>query len=188
MRCGGSCVCCGGDGRCWLTGPGRIPSKTFFHASGSPSACPRPSPATRRPPHARPRRSGEARSLFDDEYFFLGGDEVDMDCFKNNPGIAAWLAERGWTADKLPGYFWGRVRSSERGGWVVESLAERIQRLHNCSASTKPRLKSERSLMCVWTSARSTHQHTVIVSQRLFVVSFHLFCLPLRSSQRFSLI
>lgn len=45
-----------------------------------------------------------------DEYIFLGGDEVELSCFEKNPRVAAWLAQRGWTADMLPAHFWSRVR------------------------------------------------------------------------------
>jgi len=32
---------------------------------------------------------------FPDNYLHLGGDEVNIDCWKSNPNIAKWMQEQG---------------------------------------------------------------------------------------------
>jgi hexosaminidase len=43
--------------------------------------------------------------LFKDNFIHLGGDEVDTSCWTRTPAIAAWLKEKGYTADQAYGYF-----------------------------------------------------------------------------------
>jgi hexosaminidase len=43
--------------------------------------------------------------VFKDNFFHLGGDEVDTSCWSKTPAIAAWLAAQGMSADDGYAYF-----------------------------------------------------------------------------------
>lgn len=47
----------------------------------------------------------EMASIFVDDWFFLGGDEVKYKCFENNTAVAAWLVAHNMSASALQGYF-----------------------------------------------------------------------------------
>ena len=47
----------------------------------------------------------EMAGRFPDSVMHLGGDEVDPQCWANNPNIAAWLKQRGMNATQLYPYF-----------------------------------------------------------------------------------
>eukprot|EP01105_Mastigella_eilhardi_P012397 TRINITY_DN2841_c0_g1_i1.p1 TRINITY_DN2841_c0_g1~~TRINITY_DN2841_c0_g1_i1.p1 ORF type:complete len:511 (+),score=124.17 TRINITY_DN2841_c0_g1_i1:37-1569(+) len=48
-------------------------------------------------------------TIFPDEYLFLGGDEVDLTCFNNNPTINQWMKDHNMTAADLQQYFWQQM-------------------------------------------------------------------------------
>jgi hexosaminidase len=48
-------------------------------------------------------------SIFTEEWLFLGGDEVSVDCFDNSPTIAAWMKARGFNASQTQQYFWQQM-------------------------------------------------------------------------------
>ena len=52
----------------------------------------------------------EMMTIFEDEYVFLGGDEVDYTCWDANPKIAEWLKANGMNSSQLQQYFWAQVR------------------------------------------------------------------------------
>jgi len=55
---------------------------------------------------------GEMAALFPDEYFHIGGDEVNGVQWKNNPRIQAFVRERGMKSnDELQAYFIQRVQA-----------------------------------------------------------------------------
>ncbi|MGD0695027.1 MAG: family 20 glycosylhydrolase [Terriglobia bacterium] len=55
---------------------------------------------------------GEMAALFPDEYFHIGGDEVNGVQWKNNPRIQAFVRERGMKSnDELQAYFSQRVQA-----------------------------------------------------------------------------
>ena len=51
----------------------------------------------------------EMMTIFDDEYVFLGGDEVTATCWDKNANISKWLKENGMTSSELQQYFWQQV-------------------------------------------------------------------------------
>jgi len=51
----------------------------------------------------------EMMSIFDDEYVFLGGDEVELACWDNNPSVAAWLKQHNMNSSQLQQYFWKQM-------------------------------------------------------------------------------
>ena len=52
----------------------------------------------------------EMMTVFEDEYVFLGGDEVDTKaCFGGNPRIAKWMAAHNKTSDQVQQYFWEQM-------------------------------------------------------------------------------
>jgi hexosaminidase len=54
----------------------------------------------------RPSTPGNpSPGLFKDNFIHLGGDEVNTACWTNTPSIAAWLKQKGYTADQAYGYF-----------------------------------------------------------------------------------
>lgn len=53
----------------------------------------------------------EAEGIFEEDIFFLGGDEVDSSCWEQNPAIAKWLTAHNMTASQLQQYFWQQVGS-----------------------------------------------------------------------------
>ena len=48
--------------------------------------------------------------LFPDSLLHLGGDEVNTDCWTETPAVAAWLTEKGYTAQDAYLYFVSRVQ------------------------------------------------------------------------------
>jgi hypothetical protein len=52
---------------------------------------------------------GEMASIFQDDYLFLGGDELATDCFDNSPTVAAWMRARGLNASSTQQYFWQQM-------------------------------------------------------------------------------
>jgi hexosaminidase len=53
---------------------------------------------------------GEMMTIFEDEYVFLGGDEVDYTCWDANPKIASWLKKNNMSSYQLQQYFWAQVK------------------------------------------------------------------------------
>jgi len=49
--------------------------------------------------------------IFESEFIFLGGDEVDTSCWLKNQKISAWLHDHNMTDKELFGYFWQQVSS-----------------------------------------------------------------------------
>ena len=46
------------------------------------------------------------KEAFVDDYVFLGGDELNTDCFDKSPAIAAWMRARKLNASQTQQYFW----------------------------------------------------------------------------------
>jgi hypothetical protein len=44
-----------------------------------------------------------------DEYLFLGGDEVGLDCWTGSPTVSAWMKARGMNATELQSFFWREI-------------------------------------------------------------------------------
>ena len=51
----------------------------------------------------------EMNGIFTEEYLFLGGDEVSLDCFDNSPTIAAWMKQHQMNASELQTHFWQQM-------------------------------------------------------------------------------
>ena len=54
---------------------------------------------------------GEMGRIFEDDYLFLGGDELATRCFDNSPSIAAWMKSKGLNASSTQQYFWQQMTS-----------------------------------------------------------------------------
>jgi hypothetical protein len=52
---------------------------------------------------------GEMAGIFEDDWMFLGGDEVDYRCWDDNAAISAWLAAHNMTSAQLQQYFWQQM-------------------------------------------------------------------------------
>ncbi len=52
---------------------------------------------------------GEMMTIFEDEYVFLGGDEVDYTCWDANPRVAKWLKKHNMNSSQLQQYFWRQM-------------------------------------------------------------------------------
>ncbi|KAM4809543.1 beta-hexosaminidase subunit beta isoform 1-T1 [Rhinophrynus dorsalis] len=66
----------------------------------------------------------EVSKVFPDQYIHLGGDEVDFTCWKSNPDITKFMADRGFGSDycKLESYYIQEILgivSSFKKGYVV---------------------------------------------------------------------
>ena len=48
----------------------------------------------------------EMGTIFEEEYLFLGGDELATSCFDDSPAVAAWMKARGLNASSTQQYFW----------------------------------------------------------------------------------
>ena len=73
---------------------------------------------------------GEMAAVFEDEYLFLGGDEVNTTCWDDNPGIAKWMKQRGLNSTQLFSYFWNRTSAEvlpglgkKVGVWEADDVA-----------------------------------------------------------------
>jgi N-acetyl-beta-hexosaminidase len=66
---------------------------------------------------------GEMRGVFDDDYLFLGGDELSPDCFNLSPSVAAWMKAHGLNASSTQQYFWCGARQ-------LPSLASELDNAH----------------------------------------------------------
>ena len=75
----------------------------------------------------------EMGEIFDDEYLFLGGDEVDFACWDKNPEIAKWMSQEGMNSTQLFNYFWGQV--SEQ---VLPALDRKVGVWISSSYGTEP--------------------------------------------------
>eukprot|EP00978_Attheya_sp_CCMP212_P039281 scaffold203020_cov28-Attheya_sp.AAC.1 len=53
-------------------------------------------------------------ALFEDDFFHLGGDEVDTSCWGNDSEISAWLKDHNMSPDEGYAYFVKRVASIAR--------------------------------------------------------------------------
>lgn len=51
----------------------------------------------------------EVTTIFPDEYLFLGGDEVDGECWSGSPSVQAWMTKRDMNASGLGRYFWQQM-------------------------------------------------------------------------------
>ncbi|XP_053617094.1 beta-hexosaminidase subunit beta-like [Plodia interpunctella] len=51
----------------------------------------------------------EVQSLFPDEYFHIGGDEVDLNCWLSNPDVIEYIKQHNVTEDQLHGIFMKNV-------------------------------------------------------------------------------
>ena len=64
---------------------------------------------------------GEMAAVFEDEFMFLGGDEVNTTCWDDNAGIAKWMAQRGLNSTQLFSYFWNRTSAE-----VLPGLGKKV--------------------------------------------------------------
>jgi len=55
---------------------------------------------------------GEMAAVFEDDYLFLGGDELATTCFDDSPNISAWMKDRGLNASSTQQYFWQQMTAS----------------------------------------------------------------------------
>eukprot|EP00039_Didymoeca_costata_P000895 m.47835 g.47835 ORF g.47835 m.47835 type:complete len:715 (+) comp10536_c0_seq2:668-2812(+) len=51
----------------------------------------------------------EMGEIFEGDYMFLGGDELDTSCFDNSPSIAAWMKAHGLNSQETQQYFWQQM-------------------------------------------------------------------------------
>jgi hexosaminidase len=49
---------------------------------------------------------------FVDDYLFLGGDELNTDCFDKSPAIAAWMKSHKLNASQTQQYFWQQMTAN----------------------------------------------------------------------------
>ena len=84
---------------------------------------------------------GEMAAVFEDEFFFLGGDEVNTTCWDDNPGIAKWMKQRGLNSTQLFSYFWNRTSAEvlpALGKKVGVWAAKHLQRPHRVETLLHP--------------------------------------------------
>lgn len=53
----------------------------------------------------------EVTTVFPDEYLFLGGDEVQPNCWSGSKSVQAWMTERGMNTTSLGRFFWQQLTS-----------------------------------------------------------------------------
>ena len=51
----------------------------------------------------------EMASIFEDDFLFLGGDELATTCFDNSPNISSWMKAKGMNASSTQQYFWQQM-------------------------------------------------------------------------------
>ena len=55
---------------------------------------------------------GEMALVFEDDYLFLGGDELATTCFDDSPNISAWMKAKGLNSSTTQQYFWQQMTAS----------------------------------------------------------------------------
>ena len=71
----------------------------------------------------------EMATIFEDDWMFLGGDEVEFTCWDSNPAIEAWLKAHNMTSADLQQYFWQEMQvrvlpflNKTIGVWEADNL------------------------------------------------------------------
>ena len=87
------------------------PGHATSWCTGHPEVCPSTSckgplnPATNATFDVIKSLISECLTLFPDEYFHLGGDEVRATCWNSTASVAAWMKQKGFTTDDAYKYF-----------------------------------------------------------------------------------
>ena len=81
----------------------------------------------------------DLRLIFPDEYFNVGGDEVDISCWENDPEINAWMASNNYPAGNwdfiVAHYYSGLIASLGKSGFKPIFFAEAFGALNRTNTS-----------------------------------------------------